>query len=632
MKRNKSWLVLLIVGLLLIPINLFVPDVSAATDTLYVDAYDEIYDEWSTENGNSPYLDEIGDDDWIHEAKAASAQEGWFDFDNTALSGSFTVNFSFYCYGIDGDDGWNIFYDKTGTGGGVTLGTPVIALTGGYQWITSIDLPDIYTDSEVNNMRIYLDTFNGGGGDDRYVDCCRMQIVTALENNAPTITGEVPINQSTDISLSPICNITANDADGESLTVTFYENTTDTYVLRQKNTSVTANSSVQWDSYTNADTGSTKYWWKVYVDDGTDNVSETYFFTTLYIWSNTAPSFSNPIPANDSSSISLQPTVNVTITDADGNNSVCTFYNSTDGVSWTWQQKNNTVLNESISYDYAHATVHSTLYYWKVTANDGNDNVSVIYHFTTEAPANTAPILTNESPTHTSDNNVYFPEDFVFDTIPYLFINCTDDDGHTMTVHWYSNSSGSWIKFAQNNSVLNETVTQGLTNWSTFGIWYYWSANVTDTYNWTNATYRFMISAGIAPADKGDDAGWRITSLPVNTTVSRFDVRVINATQNYSWQEAVDLEIILAFVYGWNEENQYYEFSSSFAPYRGYWIYLYDLSYELWVYTESVSSNASIIVSESGGNGFVYQLIFGALFLMIGLFIPFRKKNHIDKK
>ncbi|GAH33502.1 unnamed protein product, partial [marine sediment metagenome] len=243
---------------------------------------------------------------------------------------------------------------------------------------------------------------------------------------------------------------------------------------------------------------------------------------------------------------------------------------------------------------------------------------------------NAAPILTNEIPENNTEYDIYFDPAFVFDTIPYLSITCTDTEGDNMSVHWFSNSSGSWVKFAQNSSILNETATQPLTNWTTFGIWYYWSVNVSDSKNWTNATYRFMISANIAPAEVG--AGWLLVSLPINETVSKFDVRVINETQNYTWQEAVDNTIILMFLYNWSVEFQNYQSASHFVPYEGYWIYLYDLSYELWVSTESVSYNASIIAGGSGGNGFVYQLLFGALFLMIGLFIPFRKKNHIDKK
>lgn len=50
-------------------------------------------------------------------------------------------------------------------------------------------------------------------------------------NNAPTITGEIPANTSTGIGLTPVCNVTVNDADGDSLNVTFWENTTGSYVM-----------------------------------------------------------------------------------------------------------------------------------------------------------------------------------------------------------------------------------------------------------------------------------------------------------------------------------------------------------------------------------------------------------------
>jgi len=102
----------------------------------------------------------------------------------------------------------------------------------------------------------------------------------APENTAPTQSGEVPANTSTGISLQPTCNVTVNDADGgDTLTVTFYENTTGSWVLQQTNSSVSPGTSVQWDNYSNASAYSTKYWWSVNLTDGTDWCNETYHFT-----------------------------------------------------------------------------------------------------------------------------------------------------------------------------------------------------------------------------------------------------------------------------------------------------------------------------------------------------------------
>jgi len=109
----------------------------------------------------------------------------------------------------------------------------------------------------------------------------RVNFTEPAANTAPTLAGEIPTNGSTGISLTPICNVTANDEDGgDTLTVSFYENTTGSWILQQTNGSVSPGDSVQWDNYSNATTELTKYWWAVNVTDSTDYINETYNFTT----------------------------------------------------------------------------------------------------------------------------------------------------------------------------------------------------------------------------------------------------------------------------------------------------------------------------------------------------------------
>jgi hypothetical protein len=99
-------------------------------------------------------------------------------------------------------------------------------------------------------------------------------------NNAPTISCQNPSNASTNIALTPTVSVCANDTDGNTLTVNWYENSTGTWTLRQTNNSVTANTSVYWVD-TLAVTGNTMYWWNVTVYDGTVNVSSWNSFTTI---------------------------------------------------------------------------------------------------------------------------------------------------------------------------------------------------------------------------------------------------------------------------------------------------------------------------------------------------------------
>jgi len=102
--------------------------------------------------------------------------------------------------------------------------------------------------------------------------------------------------------------------------------------------------------------------------------------------SNNAPTISGISPVNESTGISISPTVYAIVTDADSDTMTCNFYTSNNGVDWTWRQTNSTVsTGTNISYVYSGASSHSTKYYWKLTADDGTDNTtSDIYEFTTE--------------------------------------------------------------------------------------------------------------------------------------------------------------------------------------------------------------------------------------------------------
>ena len=102
---------------------------------------------------------------------------------------------------------------------------------------------------------------------------------TTDSNIAPVITGEIPSNTSIDISLQPTCNVTANDGDSDMMDITFASNYSGLWINYQTNGSV-GNGSYVWNPFPAFDTELTIYWWRVYADDGTDNVSETYHFTT----------------------------------------------------------------------------------------------------------------------------------------------------------------------------------------------------------------------------------------------------------------------------------------------------------------------------------------------------------------
>jgi len=201
---------------------------------------------------------------------------------------------------------------------------------------------------------------------------------------------------------------------------------------------------------------------------------------------NTPPTIEVSSPLNNSVDISLQPTVVAWINDTDGNQSTVDFYNSTNGIDWTWQQTNLTVLNETVNYTYTQANSYSTDYYWKVHANDGNDNVSAWFKFTTEsAPYNNPPYQSNPSPNNNSNN--------VLITTSQITIYINDTEGNPM--NWTIETSPD-IGSQDNSSSsgANGTKTCSISGLS-YSTTYTWYMNLTDDNSWNNATYSFTTEA-----------------------------------------------------------------------------------------------------------------------------------------
>ncbi len=66
---------------------------------------------------------------------------------------------------------------------------------------------------------------------------------------------------------------------------------------------------------------------------------------------------------------------------------------------------------------------------------------------------------------------------------------------------------------------------------------------------------------------------WNLISLPFNETKTKSAITVRNSTGEFSWQDAVDLDIVLDSFYNYTGTN--YIDSSSLAPGQGYWVWAY---------------------------------------------------------
>ena len=210
---------------------------------------------------------------------------------------------------------------------------------------------EVQQNNSVNNGTYYYDFTNASGYNFTYYwkvnvsdghsgyDQEIFHFTTVATNVAPTVDYKTPINGTTGVAISGgvTCYAYTNDTDGDTLNITWATNESGSWVNKYTNTSEPANGTESY-TFTDFDTGSTTYWWKVFVNDGTENISEIYHFTTL--WSNTCPVSSGLTISNGSCCNALNLSWNITINDADGNTTSGTIFNS-DGQNISWSVQAN---------------------------------------------------------------------------------------------------------------------------------------------------------------------------------------------------------------------------------------------------------------------------------------------------
>jgi len=196
---------------------------SAINEYLFVDSASiPANTEWETESGAQPWVD-ADDSSYIYEDKTASMEFGWLDFDDTSNTGTgFTVQFEFLCYGADGDDGFNIYYDN---GGGSTLlqdfDVPVNG--GAYQWTAASSTLTGQTASQINSMQIMLETTMTGQGDEIWVDAVRMHITKSASPDNYNIDFEYQwTNAEYDKSNEEVCIYVESHSGSENLNVNYW--------------------------------------------------------------------------------------------------------------------------------------------------------------------------------------------------------------------------------------------------------------------------------------------------------------------------------------------------------------------------------------------------------------------------
>ena len=119
-------------------------------------------------------------------------------------------------------------------------------------------------------------------------------------------------------------------------------------------------------------------------DGSTDETAPDTKDAQCYYRGNTVPEITNPYPSNQSTGISVNPTLNITVNDTDADTMTITWYSNSTG-SWEIFGRNSSVANGTYYMTNANFTNYSKTYYWNVSVTDGTaTNISDIFWFTTE--------------------------------------------------------------------------------------------------------------------------------------------------------------------------------------------------------------------------------------------------------
>lgn len=208
-------------------------------------------------------------------------------------------------------------------------------------------------------------------------------------DNSPSFSNENPSNGASGIGLNPELSIDCSNDDGTNFDLYIRTNASGSWATLESFLNVGNNTGVFFDAdTTNMDNNSQTYYWSVNATDnhgGSGNwTNETYHFTTEY-----KIVLSSESPANESSGIGLQPTLQI---DADGNagrykNMNVSFWTNASGSWLKIGSYNNVGDGIRNTTNTANMNSYSTTYYWSVNATYYGENTwtNETYHFTTQS-------------------------------------------------------------------------------------------------------------------------------------------------------------------------------------------------------------------------------------------------------
>jgi len=337
---------------------------------------------------------------------------------------------------------------------------------------------------------------------------------TTADNQA--VNTYYPSNTSTDIDYLPTLFFNVTSTCDVDASVSFYENTTGSWVLIETDTGINSGNGASC-TYDEVLEGDTMYWWKVVVDNGYDDTT-----TYIYHFTTTAnPTAEVSYPTHQTMDVEKSPTVSVWANESDGRDLKVTFYRWT-GASYSQSQVNDSVSSGTlVEWIYAEANTADTLYNWSVKVQAYEDTtlcgyIQVYKEFTTAE----APVIDSYVP---SDGTWYWSVKPV-----YFNVTISDPSGLTMDIELH-NGSGFTDLFNSSSSVSNGTVSHTNNTWVDDYDTIHWSISVVNSKGfYTNDTTPYFYRGRAA------SALFTSTNLPVTNTPVSFTDSSTNAT-SWDW-------------------------------------------------------------------------------------------------
>ena len=352
---------------------------------------------------------------------------------------------------------------------------------------------------------------------------------TPYSNTCPTSNNPSPTNNSVSQSRTiGQWNVTTEDANGNNtygnISISRLSNTTSWSNQANGSRTLELNVTLAYNS---------KYTvWVNFSDTYGCSVYDVYYFTTEDHggnYSNTCPTSNNPVPTNNSVDQSRESNFNVTVEDANGNNTWGNISISRLSNTSSWSNQ----ANGSRTLDLPTLAWNSQYTVWVNYSDDYGCDVYDTYIFTTEDHAgnysNNCPTSNNPSPTNNSvDQSV---------TIGQWNVTTEDANGNNtwgnISISRLANTS-SWSNQANGSRVLELNVTLAWN--SQYKVWVNFSddygCDKNDTYYFTTIDHPANYS-NTCPVSSNPT----ITngSTDVSITVGYFNITINDANGNNTW-------------------------------------------------------------------------------------------------